>query len=427
MVHDIASSHLSRPHADAPLGAERRSDALEQILRVQREESFDRRVTRHWTGRAPRVQRWELEAGAARAVLSVIHRFIAAAPLSAHGVLGPDRAAPSFLTLRTGTGSIEAPADAIYFIEDADAGERFTLAVEQTTPGCFSIAVDARRPSERIDALRACATEHNYLRGRAFTLDGSIVDLDAATPDSVILTDAQRQAIDLHILRFAQRFESLRTRSARLSRGVLLEGVPGCGKSILLRSLIPQLPGFSACIATPAGMAEGEAVRTLAQLIRMTAPCAIVLEEIDLFATDRIFGGGPDMGELMQLMDGLAHIPGVLWLATTNRAEKVEEALADRPGRFDRRIVFGPLDDATRGRLLDRLIRPQSLTPAARDLALARSSGWTGAQVRELCETLRLADDEDAFDVPQVRAALADCGFQRDAGFGFAAGLADHA
>jgi ATPase family protein associated with various cellular activities (AAA) len=126
------------------------------------------------------------------------------------------------------------------------------------------------------------------------------------------------------------------------------------------------------------------------------------------------------MAELMQLMDGLKNVPGVLWVGTTNRPEVVETALADRPGRFDRRLKFGPLPDAEHGRLVERLVMPQTLSPQAHELATRYTKDMTGAQVRDLAETLRILSENERFEVSDVRDAWKDCGFVLDQPFGFA-------
>ncbi len=209
-------------------------------------------------------------------------------------------------------------------------------------------------------------------------------------------------------------------RRARGQRSVLLEGVPGCGKSMLLRAIANELEGVSVCIAGPDQICRHGSVDVLKELIEMTAPCVVFIEEIDIFGADRRRGGNPGMAELMQVMDGLGNVPGVRWVGTTNRPEVVETALADRPGRFDRRLKFGPLPDTERSQLVERMIQPQRLTAEALELATGFTDNMTGAQVRDLAETLRIISDKEEFDASDVREAWEDCGFKADQPFGFA-------
>ena len=396
------------------------SRPLEELNRLHQERDPDLRIVQSWTNRPSRLQTWDLEAGAARLVLSVVHKFLQTAPLRLHGILGENQRAPTFDTIVTGRGTTDVPKDAVYFIEDTSTGERMVFKAEDFR-GDTCLSFDARDPSARIEALKKFATEHNYLRGEVFDLRGKILDFSSLHPDDIILTETQRTLIDRHVIGFANRFAELRDRKARLTRGVLLEGQPGCGKSMLLRSLTKRLDGFSVCLASPSQICSSGSVEVLDTIVRMTAPCAVIMEEIDLFGGDRGRFVNPGLAELMQLMDGLRTVPGVLWIGTTNRPEEVERALADRPGRFDRRIKFGPLGDGPRTLLIDRLIRPQRLTEEAKLRMITLTDGWTGAQVRELCETLRLISDVDEFTLVNIDNAIDDCGFDVGGTFGFSA------
>lgn len=423
----INATHTESPDADATFGG-RGVDAtticsvvsrpLDDLQRLHREKDPDLRLVQAWTGRPSRLQTLELEAGAAKLVLSVIHRFVTSSPLRLHGIIGEGQQAPTFDTIVTGNGTSDVPKDAVYFVEDEATGERLILKAESFGDEKH-LSFDSRDPSSRIDALRAFAREHNYLRGQVFDLHGNILDFSSLDPEDVILTDHQRALIDRHVVGFANRFDELRARRAKLTRGVLLEGEPGCGKSMLLRSLSKRLGDFSVCLASPSQICSSGSVEVLNTIVRMTAPCAVIMEEIDLFGGDRGRFVNPGLAELMQLMDGLRTVPGVLWIGTTNRPKEVEHALADRPGRFDRRIKFGPLDDGPRSVLIDRLVRPQRLTVEAKSDMLARTSGWTGAQIRELCETLRLIGDGDEFEPRDIEVAVQDCGFDIGGAFGF--------
>jgi ATP-dependent 26S proteasome regulatory subunit len=253
-----------------------------------------------------------------------------------------------------------------------------------------------------------------------FDLNGLVIQPNDATLDDVILTSQQRAVVERHILGYARNLDHLKARGARGTRGVLLEGVPGCGKSMLLRAIAHELKGISICMASPGQLSRGSSIATLRHLVDLTSPCLVFLEEIDIFGMDRQRSANPELAELLQQMDGISQCTSVLWIATTNRPEVVERALADRPGRFDRRVSFGPLPGDLRRVLIQRLASPQVITEEALDLAVELTSGSTGAVIRELIETLRIISDDELFDTKQIELAWRDCEIVKPELFGFA-------
>lgn len=332
---------------------------------------------------------------------------------------------PELETIMTQAGSIRAPQSVTYFLEAESRPEHLLLSVSKSHYGERDIRVVAEDAGAWINKLRAFATQQNFLRGQIFDLDGEIVPLKGVALDDVVLTPQQSAAVHRHILGFAKLVQGGVKTVSRQQRGVLLEGPPGCGKSMLLRAIATQMDGLSVCLASPRQISGRDGVEHLKSLIEMTAPCAVFMEEIDIFGMDRSLRHSPAMADLMQLMDGLQNIPGILWVATTNRSQEIESALADRPGRFDRRILFEPLEDAYRELLISQLIRPGRLEAETLAWLLQQSRGYSGAQIREVCDTIRLLAVEqglqmDHYCLPIVREAIKDCRFDGIVnGFGF--------
>ena len=90
-------------------------------------------------------------------------------------------------------------------------------------------------------------------------------------------------------------------------------------------------------------------------LARLLQPAMVVIEDVDLIASDR-----DDMGPceesmlngLLNEMDGLKEDADILFVLTTNRPEQLEGALAGRPGRIDQAIEVPLPDDLGRKKLV---------------------------------------------------------------------------
>jgi SpoVK/Ycf46/Vps4 family AAA+-type ATPase len=67
--------------------------------------------------------------------------------------------------------------------------------------------------------------------------------------------------------------------------------------------------------------------------IEPTRPLIILMEDLDaLVGEDKYV-----TSKLLNILDGIKQIEGVVYLASTNYPEKLEERVSNRPSRFDRR------------------------------------------------------------------------------------------
>ncbi|GJU85732.1 probable inactive ATP-dependent zinc metalloprotease FTSHI 1, chloroplastic [Tanacetum coccineum] len=139
--------------------------------------------------------------------------------------------------------------------------------------------------------------------------------------------------------------------------GVLLEGPPGCGKTLVAKAIageagVPfyQMAG-SEFVEVLVGVGSAR-IRDLFKRAKVNKPSVIFIDEIDALATRRqgIFSDKTDdlynaatqerettLNQLLIELDGFDTGKGVIFLAATNRKDLLDPALL-RPGRFDRKI-----------------------------------------------------------------------------------------
>ncbi|KAJ1523756.1 hypothetical protein ONE63_001589 [Megalurothrips usitatus] len=144
--------------------------------------------------------------------------------------------------------------------------------------------------------------------------------------------------------------EVYRRLGAKVPKGSLLLGPPGCGKTLLAKAVateanVPFLSMNGSEFIEVVGGLGASRVRDLFKEARQRAPCIVYIDEIDAIGSKRSandFGSSEKIQTLLQLLielDGMANNQGVIMLASTNRAEVLDEALL-RPGRFDRHILI---------------------------------------------------------------------------------------
>jgi ATP-dependent 26S proteasome regulatory subunit len=204
--------------------------------------------------------------------------------------------------------------------------------------------------------------------------------------DRVILPGGILDQVRAHVVGLAEHRVQLRSMGQHLKRGILLYGPPGTGKTHTVRHLVGAAP--EATVVLLSGMNLGH-VGSAAQIARAHQPAIVVLEDCDLIAEDRDrghFGGGssPLLFTLLDAMDGLEQDADVVFLLTTNRAEALERALAQRPGRVDLAVEI-PLPDAAARRALIELYGAEvGFGEDAIGRAADAASGTTASYAKEL-------------------------------------------
>ena len=195
------------------------------------------------------------------------------------------------------------------------------------------------------------------------------------------------------IIRFLKDPATFTKVGAKPPKGILMEGGPGVGKTLLAKAIAGEakVPFYSMAgsefveIIVGVGAAR---VRDLFKRARLNAPCLIFVDEIDALGTARASAGtrGTEeheqtLNQLLTEMDGFTPDTGVVFIGATNRADLLDPALL-RPGRFDRKIEVNKPNVDARQKILQIHLSKRNVNPDIDTARLARNlPGMTGAEI----------------------------------------------
>ena len=200
----------------------------------------------------------------------------------------------------------------------------------------------------------------------------------------------------MEVVDFLKNPDKYEEAGATIPKGVLLEGNPGTGKTLLARAVAgeAEVPFLSASGSEFIEMFVGvgaSRVRNLFEKARENSPCVIFIDEIDAVGRKRGAGiaGGNDereqtLNQILTNMDGFTASEGIVVIAATNRIDVLDTALI-RPGRFDRKVKVGLPDKIGRKKIFDVHLKNKKLDNNFNvDEMVSLTTGFSGADIANL-------------------------------------------
>jgi cell division protease FtsH len=148
---------------------------------------------------------------------------------------------------------------------------------------------------------------------------------------------------------------------------------------------------------------DGDEVKALYEHARILAPTIVYIEDLDFVASNRDVGyTWSVLSELLNQIEGIETNKGIFTIATTNRPAVIEKALAERPGRIDRRVAIGLPNKARRKQILRIHFGEKIKLDPSIDVGdlLRRTEGFTGGHIHDLVHTATVEALKDVRTTP---------------------------
>ncbi|KAG5468598.1 hypothetical protein CUR178_01432 [Leishmania enriettii] len=234
------------------------------------------------------------------------------------------------------------------------------------------------------------------------------------------LTEAKHEVVE--VIDFLKHPERYQTLGAKLPKGVLLDGPPGVGKTLLAKAVAGEaMVPFVSCSGSEfeevyVGVGA-QRVRELFREAHNCKPCVVFIDEIDAFGRKRRSdGNGSSRGTLnafLAALDGFKDASGIMVLAATNRADILDNALT-RSGRFDRKISLEKPSYKDRVAIALVHLQPLHLDPSSSlqnyaEMVAALTPGCSGADIFNVCNEAAIQaarDDREYVGVPHFHLAV---------------------
>lgn len=315
--------------------------------------------------------------------------------LAHHGKIQIDgfdsTAAMSMLKIGVNT-EVEVPTSGAFVItlkgdkgDDIDGMEVIIrLNRDSTSVEWATFCKDSVEYSKWDTIFRAAIKEYNQYKNNVFDQAGNFIDLPQVSFDDIFLDDSIRDMVQTNIIDYMDK-EKVRIKKLNgipTKRGIIFAGAPGTGKTFLSRVLANTLNVTFIVVTNLASLTE---LKYIFKLVTQFDRVVLLFEDIDTYIKHRS-SGSELLPTMLNALDGVEVITNhLVVICTTNDVSSFDDALKDRPGRFDLILSFAAPSKSLKQTMLQELCKKKDVTQTDFEEVISKvPAEYTGAHLKEL-------------------------------------------
>lgn len=203
---------------------------------------------------------------------------------------------------------------------------------------------------------------------------------------NLIMSDTKKDIFRTNVTNVIANHQQLIAAGFKTSRGIILCGPPGVGKTLTCDALVNEIDETIIYVTNDTIRERGD-ITKIFNFARKLSPTLVIFEDIDTLGTEQrsLMGGSPLLSEFLNALDGIEENAGVVTIASTNHSDFLDWALL-RPGRFEIRVDYDYPNNQCKSDLFAMFLEGKANIAEIniRDLTNRCSEKMTGAHIREI-------------------------------------------
>jgi ATP-dependent 26S proteasome regulatory subunit len=246
--------------------------------------------------------------------------------------------------------------------------------------------------------FRGAIKEYNQYKNSVFDQEGNFIELPSVTFEDIFLDKSVREAVQTNIIDYINplKIKMKKKNGIPTRRGIIFTGAPGVGKTFLSRVLANTLNTTFMIVTNLEGLKE---LKNIFKFMSQFERAILLFEDIDIYVKHRSIGSGL-LPTMLNALDGVEVNNHLIVLCTTNDVETFDDALKNRPGRFDLILSFNAPSKELKTTMLQGFCKGKNVSEVDFEKVVERvPAQYTGAHLKELyISACVLAIERDIID-----------------------------